>query len=406
VRDVVDSTAPGTRRSRAVGASGRALRLLRQGALRPLVFGVLGETVYRRLTVFERDLRSPHPRGRPTVAAVFAFLDPDRSDEYERLRPGHGELARRRFAAGHRCLATWVDGELAAARWVATNRAHVEYLGLELGLEPGEAFSYDSFTAERFRRRGLSRAAQDWLADVLQEEGFRRLVRTVLPENEGGRRDALAAGFEPRGRIGYLRLGPWRRELGRQRYGAHGLWMRALGRTVYRRLLLTERRLDGPIELLESSVPLEFSFLEPAEAGAYASFRADTPAAEVTRRLGRGERCWTARRDGRIVSARWIVTEAGAVEIPYLGHRLELAPGQAYVYETFTAADHRGQGASGAAGSRLARLLAAEGYRAMLGAVWPGDTAIVRANVKAGYEPLATIHSFRLGRRRRTFARR
>jgi L-amino acid N-acyltransferase YncA len=76
------------------------------------------------------------------------------------------------------------------------------------------------------------------------------------------------------------------------------------------------------------------------------------------------------------------------------------------VYETFTAADHRGYGVSGAAGSRLARLLAAEGFRTMLGAVWPDDTAIVRANVKAGYEPVATIHSLGVGRWRRTFRRR
>jgi hypothetical protein len=126
---------------------------------------------------------------------------------------------------------------------------------------------------------------------------------------------------------------------------------------------------------------------------------------EARRRLERGERCWTARSDGRIVSARWIVTDVDAVEIPYLGHRLELTPGQAYVYETFTAPDHRGRSVSGAAGSRLARVLADEGYRSMLAVVWPGETAIVRANVKAGYEPIGTIHSLGIGRRRRTFRR-
>jgi L-amino acid N-acyltransferase YncA len=283
----------------------------------------------------------------------------------------------------------------------------VDYLGLELELAPGEVYTYDSFTAECFRGRGLSTASQARLAEVLRAEGFRRVLRAVLPENRAGVRDAVAAGFSPRGRIGYFRVGPWRRELGRRRrgYGLGGLAVRALGRTVYRRLLLTARPLDEPIPLLEASVPLELSFLDPAEAGAYASFRADTPADEVTRRLERGERCWAARRDGRIVSARWVVTGAPAVEIPYVGHRLELAPGEAYVYESFTAADQRGHGVSGAAGSRLARLLATEGYRTMFAAVWPDDHAIVRANTKAGYRPIGKIHSLGFGRRRRAFVR-
>jgi L-amino acid N-acyltransferase YncA len=406
VPDGRDPTAPGARHWTAREAVARTAQLLRAGAARELVSGVLGETFYRRLAVYELDLRvQPRDAG---AALDARFLGPEELHVYEELRPDGADRAQRRLAAGHRCFVAWVDGKLATARWVATAAAHVDYLGLELELAPGEVYSYDSFTAERFRGRGLSTASQARLADVLREEGFGRVLRAVLPENRAGVRDAIAAGFRPRGRIGYVRVGPWRRELGRPRrgYGLGGLAVRALGRTVYRRLLLTERPLDEPIPLLEATVPLEFAFLEPAEAGAYAAFRPDTPADEATRRLGRGERCWTARHDGRIVSARWVATEAAAIEIPYLGHRLELAPGQAYVYESFTAADQRGHGVSGAAGSRLARLLATEGYRTMLAAVWPDEQAILRANRKAGYRPIGTIHSVGAGRRRLTFRRR
>jgi L-amino acid N-acyltransferase YncA len=382
--------------------------MVREEGVRPLVFGVLAETVYRRLVVLERALDEPAGEPPPGLRLEVGELREEDLDEYEEIRPGHRGKAVGRLAAGQRCFAARIDGELAGVRWVATRAPHLEYLDLVLPLAAGEVLSHDGFTAPAFRRRGVSALVQATVHELLRAEGHRRVLRVVLPENRAGLADAARAGFRARGRVGYVRLGPWRLELhaGSLRERARWFAVRALGRTVYRRLALTERRLDVPIPLREATVPVEFSFLEPREADAYASLRTELQPEQVRQRLTRGERCWTARRDGRIVSARWVVTNADAVEIPYLGHRLELDRDQAYVYETFTAADQRGCGISGAAGSRLARLLAAEGYRTMLGAVWPDETAIVRANAKAGYEPVGTLHSFGRGRLRRTFLRR
>src|SRR5688572_12318415 len=110
--------------------------MLKRGDVQPPLFGVPGETVSRRRPVCELDLRGNVPAAGGAVDA--GFLGADRLREYEELRPGHGARAEQRFAAGHRCFATWADGELAGARWVATDRACVEYLGLDLELETGE----------------------------------------------------------------------------------------------------------------------------------------------------------------------------------------------------------------------------------------------------------------------------
>ena len=211
-----ESSAPGARRWTAAGVAERAFELLRAGSVRPLVFGVLGETVYRRLVVLERELDvTAPPVDEPGLE--FGFLGPDRISEYEALRPGHSGRAQERLTEGHRCFAARVEGDLASVRWVAVGGAHVEYLDLRLALAPGEVFSYDAFTAPGYRRRGISTATQNRLAEVLHAEGHRRVIRAVLPENRAGFRDALTVGFRPNGRIGYVRLGPWRRELRRRR---------------------------------------------------------------------------------------------------------------------------------------------------------------------------------------------
>ena len=264
--------------------------------------------IYRRLVVFERELveteRSADPAG-----LEFSFLGPDQLDEYEVLRPDQLARAQQRLAAGHRCFATRVEGELAAVRWIAVGGADVEYLGLNLALEPGEVFSFDTFTAPVFRRRGISKASQDRLAEVLRAEGHRRLVRAVLPENRSGFGDALGAGFRPTGRIGYVRLGSWRRELRRRRrrraapFGA--LRLRLLAATVFRHVRIVELRLDAPLPSADSPPALHHRFLMPDEAGVCAEL-GGTSAGEVASRLARGDRCFGTWLEGGLVSARWL----------------------------------------------------------------------------------------------------
>ena len=141
----------------------------------------------------------------------FGFLEERHLDAYEAFRPGRGAEAAARLAAGDRCFATWLDGRLASARWLATGSPHVEYLDLALPLAPGDVYHYDTFTDPSLRRRGISAASQARLFSVLREEGFRRAVRAVLPENRAGMRDAERAGYRPTGRIGYVGVGRWRR---------------------------------------------------------------------------------------------------------------------------------------------------------------------------------------------------
>jgi ribosomal protein S18 acetylase RimI-like enzyme len=210
---VPESTAPGARRWTPADAFARARDVVRTEGPRALVFRVLAETCYRRLSLYEQVLPGPIQPGKPHDELSFGWLDESGVLEYERLRPGAVDKARARLRAGHRCFGTWLEGELVAARWVATESARVEYLDLALTLEDGEAYHYDSFTAPGHRRRGVSVASQVELAATLAAEGRTCIVRAVLPENRAAIRDAEKAGYRRRGRIGFVRIGRLRREL-------------------------------------------------------------------------------------------------------------------------------------------------------------------------------------------------
>jgi GNAT superfamily N-acetyltransferase len=184
--------------------------VLRDEGARALLVRAASETVYRRLVLTERDLGEPLAAETPPDL-VFGFVDERHLEALERLRPGLGHQAAARLASGDRCFATWRGDRLVAVRWVATGSAHVEYLDLRLRLAAGEVYHYDTFTDPAERRRGISLASQARLFETLRGEGQRRVIRALLPENPPAVADARRAGYRPRGRIGYVKLGPWRR---------------------------------------------------------------------------------------------------------------------------------------------------------------------------------------------------
>jgi hypothetical protein len=204
------SPAPGARRWTLPSALARAIEVLRAEGVRALVARAASETVYRRLLLFERDTREPLDVAVP-AELVFGYLDERGLNAYDQLRPGRGRDAAQRLAEGHRCFATWLDERLIAVRWLATGAPRVEYLDLALELTEGETYHYDTFTDAAVRRHGISAASQARLFESLSAEGLTRSIRAVLPENRAAVADAARAGYRPSGRIGYVKLGRWRR---------------------------------------------------------------------------------------------------------------------------------------------------------------------------------------------------
>jgi GNAT superfamily N-acetyltransferase len=182
------------------------------------------------------------------------------------------------------------------------------------------------------------------------------------------------------------------------------LWFRVLGRTVYRRLIVLERRLDEPIGGITAGIPAVVSILTDADVDRYAAFRPDTSPAEVRRRLDAGHRCFVVQHDGRIVHAGWAATTKPWVE--YLGCEFPLAPGDVYQFNSYTAAAFRGLDLAGARVSWMAQYFRDAGARRLLAAVWPENARGFRPLEKVGYRAVGIIGTVRLAGWRHDFYRR
>jgi hypothetical protein len=195
----------------------RALEVLRDEGFRALWFKVLGETVYRRLTLFELSLESPPRIREPAVGLAFGFIDPG-DEALQALLPGltRAEIDRR-LTRGDRCFVAWDEGRIVSARWIAADRAWVEYLDRDMELQSDEVYLYETYTAPDYRGLTVSGAAGTRLARFLAAEGYRRIVGGVVPENHAALRTAAKTGYREVGRMGYMRLGPWRHDFTRWR---------------------------------------------------------------------------------------------------------------------------------------------------------------------------------------------
>ena len=180
----------------------RTRALYRDQGLRGVWFGALARVgVYRRLVLVELSLRPPPPVVEIPLELDYGFLASPRDDD-----------DRTRLERGDRCFAAWQDGRIVSSRWIANGRAHVAYLDRWIDVADDDVYLSETWTAQPLRGRGVSGAAGTRLAAVLAAEGKRRIVAAVLPENTGGRRAYEKAGYLPVGRIGFVKLGPWRRD--------------------------------------------------------------------------------------------------------------------------------------------------------------------------------------------------
>ena len=165
---------------------------------------------------------------------------------------------------------------------------------------------------------------------------------------------------------------------------AHGLAL--LG---YRKILVYERDLDVPPAPLAATGDLTCGWLAESKIDELARARPDIPRTKWKDRLARGDRCWVARQDGRIVSSRWVTR--GPATVKSTGVHCNVPAGYGYVHDSFTSPDVRGRRIGPAAGMRLASTLASEGVRTLLAFVEAGNHWAVRNAENAGYRQTGSL---------------
>jgi ribosomal protein S18 acetylase RimI-like enzyme len=203
------------RRRTPLTVAARAREVAAQEGLRSLAMQVAAALGYRRLVLFERPVDGT-PAANPLGLEV-GYLEPGAVGEYEALRPGEGETARRRWAEGDRCIASWLDGRLVSVRWLATGSAPFEYLGVRLPLADDEFYLYDTHVDPSCRGSAIANHAMRLFYARLAAEGFHVGLCACLPENRPAWRSLEKSTFERAGRIAVLRIGRLHRTFVRRR---------------------------------------------------------------------------------------------------------------------------------------------------------------------------------------------
>lgn len=138
---------------------------------------------------------------------VNTLMEPDRSDGFavdtspedrliaEMAGLSREEVARRRDE-GHRPYVALLGGEPAGYGWVATRRASIGELDLEIELPVGEVYLWDFATLPAFRDRGVYSSL---LAEIVHREAAQaeRFWIIYAPENVPSARGIQRAGFVP-----------------------------------------------------------------------------------------------------------------------------------------------------------------------------------------------------------------
>jgi GNAT superfamily N-acetyltransferase len=158
-----------------------------------------------------------------------------------------------------------------------------------------------------------------------------------------------------------------------------------------------ERWLDDPIAPVASRVPLTFSTLEPAQIEEYLRIRSGVPGTQLEERLTKGDQCFVARFEGRIVSVSWIAR--GEHFIPGLRYRYAVRPSEIYLYDSFTAPTFRGRAIAPALGVHVLEQLRGANVTRVTMAVTRENVSNRRARAKTGFRVCGRIDSFRIGRR-------
>lgn len=185
--------------------------------------------------------------------------------------------------------------------------------------------------------------------------------------------------------------------------GLRSLWFKVLGETCYRRAILFERPLDAPVTPVVTKVPVTIDLLDAAEVAEDDAFHPRSGPAEVRRRLEAGHLCFVARYQGQIVHSCWAARQRARID--YLDQEIDLAPGEAYIYQAFTAPNFRGQNISPARAVEMVRTFRRMGYRRLVAVILPENQPALRPPQKSGYRAIGMVGTVWLGPWRRDVCR-
>jgi len=121
----------------------------------------------------------------------------------------------RRAARGDRCLCIKQGSEVVGYQWVTLAACRI-FNGFGPSMEmslfplrPGQAYSYDMYTYQKYRGRGVGTVMKGLLWHALREEGIKEVLVLVSPDNHASLRLQLRLGAQPQRMVYSYRIRSW-----------------------------------------------------------------------------------------------------------------------------------------------------------------------------------------------------
>jgi GNAT superfamily N-acetyltransferase len=167
----------------------------------------LERLAYRRLLLFERDLSVDLPPQTSDVDCTVRRLGLADLPAYLAFYPApHERVFRSRIAQGQRCYAACANGKILSSVWAVFEQALFPGIESVWRLGPAAVYTHDSYTAPELRGHNLATLLRVSVLQQLREEGVRRAVLFVWPENASGLRPPAKTGYTRCGSIGWFGL--------------------------------------------------------------------------------------------------------------------------------------------------------------------------------------------------------
>jgi L-malate glycosyltransferase len=160
-----------------------------------------------QILYFQRyELNGSPPARRQTGSAPTRLADRRDLEALVRCQDKRA-IFEQRFAAGEHCIVATVDGSVVAYEWFSAKSEQTEErYGYTIPI-PGDAlYSYDAYTSESFRGRGIWKQIIAGAAELMKGEQRNRLIAHIDFGNDISMTAHAKVGFRPIGRYLFLNV--------------------------------------------------------------------------------------------------------------------------------------------------------------------------------------------------------
>ena len=192
----------------------KAIKVLREEGIKSFWFKLLSEmNCYRRAIFLERLLEVPISETKASLPVAIDLLKKNEVDEYVKFRVGASpSRTADRLGAGRLCFVARHEGQIISACWATIHGIWYPYLACEIRPALNEVYAYDGSTKPDFRGHSIFPGILAEMMRYFRAVGYGRMIIGVEPENKSSLGAIRKAGFHPFGIMGYIKIGPWRRE--------------------------------------------------------------------------------------------------------------------------------------------------------------------------------------------------